>query len=449
MASRKAIILGAAGRDFHNFNVVYRNDEGVDVVAFTAAQIPFTEGRLYPAELAGPRYPDGIPIRPESELEALVRRHGVDLVVFAYSDVSHEYVMHRASAVLAFGADFCLLGPERTMLGACRPVVSICAVRTGCGKSGVARYVVKCICEKGYRPVVLRHPMPYGALLAERCQRFATLADLDRFGCTLEEREEYELHIRAGAVVYAGVDYAEVLKRAEQEADVIVWDGGNNDFPFVRPDLEIVVVDPHRAGHETAYHPGETNLRRAHIVVVNKTDTARPDDIHTVEGNIQALNPAAAVVPMASPIEVDFPERIRGQRVLAVEDGPTLTHGGMAYGAATLAARKFGAAELVDPRPYAKGTVLEAFERYPQLGNLLPALGYSPEQLRELRQTIEDTPCDIVLLGTPVDLKEFLHLRSEVIRVRYEEQEVEGTRLKEHVARFLETPRVEGAPCRP
>jgi predicted GTPase len=434
---RRAVILGAAGRDFHNFNVVFRSDRGVEVVAFTAAQIPGVEGRTYPPELAGPLYPQGIPIRPEVELEGLIRRHRADLVVFAYSDVSHEHVMHRASCALAQGADFCLLGPERTMLPARRPVISVCAVRTGCGKSGIARYVVKLCRQRGLRTVVLRHPMPYGDLLAQRCQRFQSAGDLDRAACTVEEREEYELHLRAGAVVYAGVDYAEVLRAAEAEADVLVWDGGNNDFPFLRPGLEIVVLDPHRPGHELSYHPGETNLRRAGVAVVNKVDTARVEDVEAVEANVRAANPGAALVRMASPLRVDDPGAIRGRRVLAVEDGPTLTHGGMAYGAATLAARHFGAAELVDPRPYARGSLGEAFREYPHLGNVLPALGYSSGQLRELRETIEATPSDLVLLGTPVDLQELLHLEKPAARVRYEVQEAGGTPLRQHVERFL------------
>jgi len=434
---RKAVILGAAGRDFHDFNTVYRGDPSVEVVAFTAAQIPFIERRIYPPELAGPLYPEGIPIRLESGLEDLVRQHGVDLVVLAYSDLSHEQVMHLASRSLALGADFLLLGPERTMLRSREPVVSVCAVRTGCGKSGVARLIVRALRAAGGRPVVLRHPMPYGDLLSERVERFGSLEDLDRFHCTVEEREEYELHIRAGAVVYSGVDYADILARAEEEADVLVWDGGNNDLPFLRPDLEIVVLDPHRPGHELAYHPGEANLRRAHIAVVNKVDTARPEDVERVEQNVRGVNPCATIVRAASTITVENPEQIRGKTVLAVEDGPTVTHGGMAYGAAALAAKRYGAAALADPRPYARGSLAEAYRKHTHLGSLLPALGYSAGQLEELRQAIDDTPCDLVLVGTPVDLKTLLGFRRPAIRVRYEVEELGGDVLRQRARELL------------
>jgi predicted GTPase len=434
---RKVVILGAAGRDFHDFNTVYRSDPSVEVVAFTAAQIPFIERRVYPPELSGPLYPEGIPIRPEAELEDLVRQHGVDMVVLAYSDLAHEQVMHLASRSLALGADFLLLGPDRTMLRSREPVVSVCAVRTGCGKSGVARLIVRALREAGGRPVVLRHPMPYGDLLAERAERLGSIEDLDRFRCTVEEREEYELHIRAGAVVYAGVDYAEILARAEEEADVLVWDGGNNDLPFLRPDLEIVVLDPHRPGHELSYHPGEANLRRAHIAVVNKVDTARPENVAAVERNVRAVNPGAILVRAASTITAEDPDQIRGKTVLTVEDGPTVTHGGMSYGAATLAARRYGAAGLADPRPYARGSLHEAFAKYPHIENLLPALGYSGEQLEELRQAIEDTPCDLVLVGTPVDLKTLLGFRRPALRVRYEVEELGGDVLRQRARELL------------
>jgi predicted GTPase len=430
---RRAIILGAAGRDFHDFNTVFRDDPAVEVVAFTAAQIPFIEARTYPPVLAGPSYPDGVPIRPEAEFPDLVRRHGVDLVVLSYSDLAHEEVMHKASQALALGADFLLLGPDRTMLPSRRPVISVCAVRTGCGKSGVARLAVRALREAGAAPVVLRHPMPYGNLEEEAVERLATPEDLAAHRCTVEEREEFEEHLRAGAVVYTGIDWREVLRRAEHEADVLVWDGGNNDLPFLRPDLEIVVLDPHRPGHETAYHPGEANLRRAHVAVVNKVDTARPEDVEAVEAAVRRVNPGAVLVRTASPIVVEDPGAIRGRRVLAVEDGPTLTHGGMAYGAATLAARRWGAAELVDPRPYARGSLAEAFRRYPHLGPALPALGYAQTQLEELRETIEAVPCDLVLVGTPADLSRLLHLRRPSLRVRYEVEEVGGRGLRDRI----------------
>jgi len=440
LARRKVVILGAAGRDFHDFNLVFREDPEVEVVAFTAAQIPFIENRVYPPELAGPLYPGGIPIRPESELDQLLGEQAIDLVVFAYSDLSHEEVMHRASLALARGADFLLLGPRRTMLRSRRPVVSVCAVRTGAGKSGVARYLVRLLRSLGAHPVVLRHPMPYGDLLAERCERLASLEDLERFRCTVEEREEFEQHLRAGAVVYAGVDYGEILRQAEGEADVVVWDGGNNDLPFVAPDLEVVVLDPHRPGHETRFHPGETNLRRAHVAVVNKVDTARPEDVEAVEAAVRRLNPGALLVRTASRITVDDPDAIRGKRILAVEDGPTLTHGGMAYGAAVLAARHFGAAELVDPRPHATGSIAAAFRAFPNLGRLLPALGYSPAQLAELRDTIDATPCDLVLVGTPVDLKALAGFRHPALRVGYDVEEVVPGALEKAVRRLLNGP---------
>lgn len=433
---RRVLILGAAGRDFHDFNVVYRDDPAVEVVAFTAAQIPFIEHRTYPPELAGSLYPEGIPIRPEADLDDLLRDPGADEVVFAYSDVPHEHVMHLASRALAAGADFTLLGPARTLLRSRRPVVSVCAVRTGCGKSGVVRYSARVLREQGRRPVVIRHPMPYGDLLAQRCQRFLTLADLERQQCTVEEREEFEPLLRSGTPVYAGVETAEVLARAEDDADVILWDGGNNDLPFLASDLEIVLVDPHRPGQETRYHPGEANLRRADVVVVNKVDTAAPEDLRAVEESARRLNPGAVVVRLASAISVDGAERIAGRRVLVVEDGPTLTHGGMPYGAATLAARRHGAAELADPRPHAVGSIASAFRAFPHLGRVLPALGYAARQLQELRETIEATPCDLVLVGTPVDLGSLLGLRRETLRVRYDVEEEEGAPLRALLKRF-------------
>jgi predicted GTPase len=420
----RVLILGAAGRDFHNFNVAFRDDPGVEVVAFTAAQIPGIAGRRYPPELAGPRYPAGIPIEPEARLEALIRELGVEQAVFAYSDVSHEQVMHLASRVLACGADWALLGGRRTMLPASRPVVAVCAVRTGCGKSAMSRHVVGLLRARGRRVAVVRHPMPYGDLLAERVQRFATFADLDRAGVTLEEREEYEPHIEAGSVVLTGVDYAAILARAEADADVIVWDGGNNDLPFFVPTLHLVLVDPHRAGHESRYHPGEANLRAADVAVIVKEDTAPADGLAAVRAAIGALNPRARVVDTRMPITVDAPELVRGRRVLAVEDGPTLTHGGMPVGAAALAARQLGAT-LVDPRPYARGSIAEMFGAYPGLGPVLPAVGYGAAQMAELRATIDAVECDTVLLGTPLDLRRSLAVRHPVARARYEIEEAD------------------------
>ncbi len=421
----RVLIAGAAGRDFHNFNVAYRDDPGVEVVAFTAAQIPGIAGRRYPPELAGPRYPAGIPVEPEADLERLCRERAVDQVVFAYSDVSHEHVMHLASRALAAGADFALLGPRRTMLRAGRPVVAVCAVRTGCGKGAVSRRIVEILRGRGRRVAVVRHPMPYGDLAAQRVQRFADFADLDRARVTLEEREEYEPHLEAGSVVFAGVDYAAILARAEVEADVLVWDGGNNDLPFFVPTLHLCLVDPHRAGHESRYHPGEANLRLADVAVIVKEDTAPPAAVEAVRGAIRALNPRARILDTRLPIRVDDPGALRGRRVLAVDDGPTLTHGGMPAGAAELAARRFGAA-LVDPRPYARGSLKAVFDEYPGLGPVLPAVGYSPAQLADLQATIEAVPCDLVLLGTPIDLRRSLAVRRPIVRVRYEVEEAGG-----------------------
>lgn len=429
--------MGAAGRDFHNFNTVYRENPEYEVVAFTATQIPFIEERTYPPELAGSHYPAGIPVYSETDLEMLIRKHRVDQVVFAYSDVSHEYVMHRASLCLSLGADFVLLGPEKTMFDSIRPVISVCAARTGCGKSGITRYIVGVLKGKGNKPVVIRHPMPYHDLLLSRSQRFEKTEDLEAYNCTIEEREEIEPLMHAGVVVYSGVDYGEILKRAEEEAEIIIWDGGNNDLPFIRPNLEIVVLDPHRCGQEASYHPGETNLRRADIAVINKVDTASPAGIEKVEKNIKSLNPGAKIVHTASPISVDYPEMIRGRKVLVVEDGPTLTHGGMSYGAGVIAARKFGAGKILDPRPYAKGSIRETFRQYPHMDNLLPAMGYSAEQISELKNTIEETPCDLVLIATPIDLSRFLGLKKDTLRVRYEIEEVEGLRLKGYIEEFV------------
>ncbi len=416
--------MGAAGRDFHNFNVYFRNNSKCEVVAFTATQIPGIEKRAYPPELAGPHYPNGIPIYPEEDLPALIKKHGINEVVFAYSDVSHEYVMHRASIVLANGADFRLMGPFATMLKAKVPVVSICAVRTGSGKSQTSRRVTGILREKGFRVVVVRHPMPYGDLAKQVCQRFASHEDLDKHECTIEEREEYEPHIDNGVIVYAGVDYERILREAEKEADIIVWDGGNNDMPFYKSNLHIVVADPHRPGHEVAYHPGETNLRMADIVVINKVDTADPANVATVRKNVKRLNPDAIIVEAASPITVDKPDIIKGKSVLVVEDGPTLTHGNMPYGAGTIAAKRLGATEIVDPRPYAAGSIVKKFEEYPHLGAVLPAIGYGKEQIKELEETINETPCDVVLIGTPVDLRHVLQLNKPTATAKYELQEI-------------------------
>jgi predicted GTPase len=420
----RVLIMGAAGRDFHNFNVVFRDDPSTEVVAFTATQIPNIEGRRYPAELAGPRYPGGIEIHPEADLPRLVRELDVDQVVFAYSDVSHEFVMHKASITLAAGADFRLVGPKASMLRAKVPVVSVCAVRTGAGKSQTTRRVIRILRERGKRVVAIRHPMPYGDLVRQRVQRFARLEDLDLHQCTIEEREEYEPHIASGGVIYAGVDYGGIVAEAEKEADVIVWDGGNNDLPFYVSDVEIVVADPHRAGHELAYHPGEANLRRAHVVVINKIDSADASAIAAVRRSVREVNPAALVVDAASPIYVEHAEQIRGKRVLAIEDGPTLTHGEMKYGAGVLAALKHGAAELLDPRPYTVGSISETFLRYPDIGSLLPAMGYGAEQMRDLEATINRTPADLVLVATPIDLRRVIQISKPALRVGYELQEI-------------------------
>jgi len=435
MAKDRVIIMGAAGRDFHNFNVYFRGNEAYEVVAFTATQIPNIEGRVYPPELAGPGYPDGIPIYPESQLPELIEELNVDQVVFGYSDVSHEYVMHRASMVLAAGADFRLMGWKGTMLEAKVPVISVCAVRTGSGKSQTSRRVSDLLREMGKKVVVIRHPMPYGDLREQVCQRFTSYEDLDRYKCTIEEREEYEPHLDRGMVVYAGVDYEKILREAEQEADVILWDGGNNDLPFYKPDLHIVVADPHRAGHEVAYHPGEANLRLADVVVINKIDTADLENVTTVRENVRAINPNAVIIEAASPIFVEDPAAIRGKRVLVVEDGPTLTHGEMAYGAGIVAAKRFGASEIVDPRPYAVGSIIETFEKYPQTGPLLPAMGYGERQIEELEQTINATPCDLVIVATPIDLRRVLkRIAHPMDRVRYELQEIGQPTLKEVLA---------------
>lgn len=424
MPPTRVLIMGAAGRDFHNFNVYFRGNRRYKVVAFTATQIPNIEGRVYPAELAGEGYPDGIPIYPEDELVHLIKDLEVDQVVFAYSDVSHEYVMHKASIALAAGADFRLMGTRSTQLKSSKPVVSIGAVRTGAGKSQTTRRVTQALRELGYKVVAVRHPMPYGDLRRQMVQRFATYEDLDLHHCTIEEREEYEPHIARGVVVYAGVDYEAILRQAEAEADIVVWDGGNNDLPFFKSDLHIVVTDPHRAGHELSYHPGEANLRLADVVVINKVDTADLAPIAQVRQNILAANPHAIIVEAASPIFVEDPMAIRGKAVLVVEDGPTLTHGEMAYGAGIVAARRYGAAEILDPRPYAVGSIVETFRKYPNTGPLLPAMGYDAEQMRELGETINNTPTDLVIIATPIDLRRVIQINRPSQRVSYELQEI-------------------------
>jgi predicted GTPase len=423
---RRIVIAGAAGRDFHNFNVVFRGREDVEVVAFTATQIPDIDGRSYPAALAGGRYPDGIRILAEEELASIVLRERVDEVVFAYSDVTHEHVMHVGSIAMAAGADFTLLGPRSTMIASDKPVVAICAVRTGSGKSQTTRHAAAVLRDAGKRVAVLRHPMPYGDLRRQAVQRFERYEDLDAADCTIEEREEYEPHLAEGNLVFAGIDYAAILSRAEEEADVIVWDGGNNDTPFIRPDLHVVVVDPHRPGHELRYHPGETNLRMADVCVVNKTDTAPPEGVEAVLDSIHRVNPGAAIVRAASPflVEGGRTDEIRGKRVLAVEDGPTLTHGEMTYGAAVLAAKQHGAASLVDPRPFAVGSISRTFERYPHVAELLPAMGYGRKQMEELRETIARSDADLVLIGTPIDLRRVIDLDKPALRVTYRLQEL-------------------------
>lgn len=427
---RRIAIMGAAGRDFHNFNVAYRGDPDANVVVFTATQIPFIDDRIYPAQLAGPGYPDGIEIHPEEELTTLIGERQIDDVVFAYSDVSYEYVMHKAAEVAAAGANFLLLGPADTMLNAKVPVVAVCAVRTGCGKSQTTRYIAELLKEEGLRVVAVRHPMPYGDLLAQRVQRFATLQDLDSAEVTVEEREEYESHIREGTVVYAGVDYGAILEQAQQECDVLLWDGGNNDLPFYRPDVHITVVDPLRPGHERRYFPGETNVRMADAVLINKIDVADPADVIAVEASVRELNPGATIVRANSALVLDRPDLVEGKRVLVVEDGPTLTHGGMKFGAGTIAARRAGAAEIVDPRPYVTGTIAGVFDHY-QVGPVLPAQGYSPAQLRELEEAIKQTPCDTVVIGTPMDLRHVIELDKPAVRVTYHLEELGEPRLRD------------------
>lgn len=424
MTPIRTIIMGAAGRDFHNFNVFFRDNPDYEVVAFTATQIPNIEGRKYPSELAGKQYPKGIPIYPESDLEKLIKENKVDQVVFAYSDVPHEYVMHKASLVNAIGADFRLMGIKSTQIKSTKPVVSICAIRTGSGKSQTTRRVSMALRDMGYKVAAIRHPMPYGDLVKQKVQRFANYSDLDKHECTIEEREEYEPHIDNGVIVYAGVDYEAILRQAEKEVDIVLWDGGNNDFSFYVSDLAIVVIDPHRPGHEKAYHPGETNVRLADVFVINKVDTALPENVITVRENIRALNPKATIIEGASPLFVDKPEEIAGKRVLVIEDGPTLTHGEMAYGAGWVAARRFGAGEIVDPRPFAVGTIDATYKKYSKTGPILPAMGYGEEMTRDLEKTINAAKVDLVISATPIDLNRIIKVNKPMQRVRYELQEI-------------------------
>lgn len=424
MTPIRTLIMGAAGRDFHNFNVFYRDNKDYLVVAFTATQIPNIEGRKYPAELAGSLYPAGIPIFPESDLVKIIREQKVDQVVFAYSDVPHEVVMHKASTVLAAGADFRMMGLNSTQVKSTKPVISVCAVRTGSGKSQTTRRVSLILREMGYKVAAIRHPMPYGDLVKQKVQRFATYADLDKHECTIEEREEYEPHIDNGVIVYAGVDYEAILRQAEKEVDIVLWDGGNNDFPFYKSDLNIVVADPHRAGHEKEYHPGETNVRMADIFVINKVDTADPDKVIAVRNVLHELNPKAAIIEGASPLFVDNPDAIRGKKVLVIEDGPTLTHGEMAYGAGWVAARRFGAGEIVDPRPFAVGSIHETYVKYPKTGAILPAMGYGDAMVKDLEKTINKADVDMVISATPIDLNRILKVNKPMQRVRYELQEI-------------------------
>ena len=437
---KKAIIIGAAGRDFHNFNTFFRGNKDYQVVAFTAAQIPDIDGRKYPAELAGDLYPDGIPIYTEADLPRLIKDLNVNVCVFSYSDVPYSRVMGVSAVVNAAGASFLLLGPNDTMIKSTKPVIAVCATRTGCGKSQTSRRVIELLMAKGLKVVAIRHPMPYGDLAKQKVQRFATVEDLEKHGCTIEEMEEYEPHVVRGNVIYAGVDYEAILREAEQDpdgCDVILWDGGNNDFPFYKPDLMITVADPHRAGHEMSYYPGEVNLRMADVIVINKMDSADSDAIEVVRRNIRTANPTAIVIDGASPIRIENPEMITGKRVLVVEDGPTLTHGEMKIGAGTVAARKFGAAEIVDPRPYAVGKLAGTFKQYPEIGVLLPAMGYGKEQIRDLEKTIEATPCDTVIIGTPIDLNRIVKIKKATTRVHYDLQEIGAPDMKEVLEGFL------------
>ncbi|MEW5952047.1 MAG: GTPase [Elusimicrobia bacterium] len=436
--AKKVLILGAAGRDFHNFNTYYRDNPEYEVVAFTAQQIPNIAGRKYPASLAGKLYPKGIPIYEEADMAELIKKHNIDEVIFAYSDVNFNYVMEKGSVALACGADYKLLSGEHTMIKSSKPVIAVCAVRTGCGKSQTSRRIAAILKEMGKKVVVIRHPMPYGDLEEQTCQRFASVKDMEDQKCTIEEMEEYEPHIAEGHVVYAGVDYGKILKEAEKEADVILWDGGNNDLPFYKPDLHIVVTDPLRVGHEEVYHPGAANLRMADVVVINKVDTAEPDDVEQVKQNVQRLNPKAKIIEAESPVAVKGDSSmIKGKKILVVEDGPTLTHGEMDYGAAYVAAKEHGAGEIIDPRPYAVGSMKEVFKKYSHLENILPAMGYGKKQMEELKETINKIPCDVVLVGTPIDLASHLKFNKPSLRITYSLKERTSPGLPEQVKKVL------------
>ncbi len=433
----KVIIMGAAGRDFHNFNVYFRGNDRYKVVAFTATQIPDIDGRRYPAQLAGDAYPAGIPIHADEELATLIEEHDVDLVVFSYSDITHTEVMHKASIVTAKGADFMIVGAQYTMIKSYKPMVSVCAIRTGCGKSQTSREVMRVLQEAGKKVVAVRHPMPYGDLTKQVVQRFAAMEDMDKHECTIEEREEYEPVVRMGAVIYAGVDYGLILQQAEQEADVVVWDGGNNDTPFYKPDVNIVVFDPHRAGHELSYHPGETNMRMCDIAIINKVDSADPEKVEQVRRTIEECNPEAEIILAESEVHADQPELIKGKKVLVIEDGPTLTHGEMKFGAGTIAAEKHGAAKIVDARPYLVGTLKDTFAKYKDIGAVLPAMGYSDQQVRDLEATINAADCDVVISGTPIDITRLMKINKPLVRVTYSYKDHTGPSLSEAILRRL------------
>jgi predicted GTPase len=430
--------MGAAGRDFHNFNVYFRNNTAYNVAAFTATQIPDIAGRKYPAKLAGKYYPKGIPIYPEEQITELIKRYKADLIVFAYSDLPYAYVMGKSAIVNAAGADFMLLGPKSTMLVSKKPVIAVCAVRTGCGKSQVSRKIFEILRKKGLKVASIRHPMPYDKdLITQICQRFASYNDLDKYNCTIEEREEYEPYIDMKGVIYAGVDYEKILRTAEKEADVIIWDGGNNDFSFIKPDLLITIADPHRAGHELTYYPGEMNARSANVVIINKVNTARKEDIETVRTNIKTINPTAQIIDGVSAVHAEDKKMITGKRVLVIEDGPTVTHGGMRYGAGTIAAKQYGAKTIVDPRPFAVGSIIDTFEKYPHLINVLPAMGYGKKQIKELEQSINNTDCDVVISGTPIDLTRILKTKKPVVRIRYSVGDKTAREIEALLLRFL------------